>query len=95
MLKLIKELFSLLTPGQRRRFYSLQILVIIMAMAEVIGVASIAPFMALVGDVSVLESDNVLAQIYMETGMTDSYDFIFLVGVSQKATLSPSRLGLG
>lgn len=92
MLKLIKELFHLLTPSQRRRFYLLQILVTIMAMAEVVGVASIAPFMALVGDISVLEGNNLLARIYIEMEMEKPYDFIFFVGLVVLATLILSAL---
>ena len=43
MYKLLKELFNLLTPSQRRRFYVLQLLVIVMAIVEIFGVASIIP----------------------------------------------------
>ena len=43
MLKLVKKFFSLLTPSQRRRFYVLQILVVVMAILEIVGVASIIP----------------------------------------------------
>ncbi|AFL69149.1 hypothetical protein Sulba_1869 [Sulfurospirillum barnesii SES-3] len=41
MYKLIKELFFLLTFAQRKQFYRLQLLVIFMSFAEIIGVASI------------------------------------------------------
>lgn len=92
MLKLIKELFSLLTPSQRKRFYTLQILVIIMALAEIIGIASIAPFMALVGDVSMLERDNLLAQIYAQTGLQNPHDFIFWAGVGVLTALTLAAL---
>lgn len=52
---MISQLFLLLTPRQLKQFYSLQILVIVMAIFELVGIASIAPFMALVGDISLLE----------------------------------------
>ena len=55
MIKITKQLFSLLTPNQRKRFYLLQFLVILMAFMEIIGVASIIPFMALVGDMTQLQ----------------------------------------
>ena len=47
MLKLIKQIVVLLNPSQRKRFYALQILVVIMAIMEILGVASIIPFMGL------------------------------------------------
>ena len=46
MFRMIRQLFSLLTPQQLKQFYILQILVVIMALTELIGIASIAPFMA-------------------------------------------------
>ena len=55
MIKITTQLFSLLTPNQRKRFYLLQFLVILMAFMEIIGVASIIPFMALVGDMTQLQ----------------------------------------
>ena len=77
MLKIIKELFSLLTPRQRKRFYVLQAQVIIMAFAEIASIASIVPFMALVGDLSILEGDNMLGALYLKSNVVDEYQFIF------------------
>ena len=63
MIKITKQLFSLLTPNQRKRFYLLQFLVILMAFMEIIGVASIIPFMALVGDMTQLQQETFYAQV--------------------------------
>ena len=52
-----------------------------MAFAEIIGVASIGPFMALIGDVKILSGSNPLAQMYQNSGLTEPYDFIFWVGL--------------
>lgn len=92
MFKLIKELFQLLSPSQRKRFYTLQILVIIMALAEIVGIASIAPFMALVGDVTMLERDNFLATLYQQTGLENPYDFVFWVGAGVLVALASAAL---
>ena len=81
MLKIIKQFFSLLTPSQHRRFYGLQILVVLMALAEIIGVASIIPFMALVGDMSQLQQNTIIAQIYQAIGITSKLQFVFLLGI--------------
>jgi len=79
-IKLIK-LFYLMNPEQRRKFAFLQILVIVMAIFELIGIASIGPFMVLVSDFSVLEGDNFIARIYSVSGLTNHYDFTFLIGI--------------
>tara|TARA_A100001011_G_scaffold398146_1_gene501551 strand:- start:175 stop:1971 length:1797 start_codon:yes stop_codon:yes gene_type:complete len=81
MYKLILKLFTFLDNKQRRRFYVLQILVILMGFAEVIGVASIVPFMSLVGDTSQLQQDNFVSQVYQATGIATEEEFIFLLGI--------------
>jgi ATP-binding cassette, subfamily B, bacterial PglK len=82
MLILIKKLFTLLTPGQRKRFYGLQILVIIMAFTEIIGVVSIIPFMALVGDMNQLQQNTIIAQVYQVSGTSSESQFVLLLGLS-------------
>lgn len=81
MLRTLKELFQLLTPEQRRRFYLLQVLVVLMAFGELLGIASIGPFMALVADIQLLETNPVLKGIYSATGLENPEDFLFLTGL--------------
>jgi ABC-type multidrug transport system fused ATPase/permease subunit len=81
MFKLIKHLFTLLTPFQRKRFYTLQILVVLTAFMEIVGVASVIPFMALVGDIGQLQRDTVIAQVYQASGITSESQFVFWLGV--------------
>lgn len=92
MFKMIKQLFSLLTPEQVRKFYVLQVLVTIMAFTELLGIASIAPFMALVGDISLLQGEGVLADVYKLTGMNNPLDFLFYTGMFVLVTLSISTI---
>tara|TARA_X000000368_G_scaffold406463_1_gene384727 strand:- start:3450 stop:5246 length:1797 start_codon:yes stop_codon:yes gene_type:complete len=81
MFKLLKKLFFLLTPSQRKRFYALQILVTLMAIVEIFGVASIVPFMALVGDMNQLQQDTFVAEIYQSSGINSESEFVFLLGL--------------
>ena len=81
MFKLIMQFFALLSKSQRKRFYALQILVVVMAFTEIVGVASIIPFMALVGDMNQLQQDTIIAQVYQLTGITSESQFVFLLGV--------------
>lgn len=80
MFSLIKELFSLLSDYQRKHFYILQFLVILMAFTELLGIASIAPFMALVGDPSLLNQEGIYSKIYQLSGISDPVDFLFSAG---------------
>ncbi len=88
MYVLVKNLFSLLTHGQRRRFYILQALVVIMAFAEIVGIASIVPFMALMGDIGLLEGDTIYARLYVASGLTSPQSFLFLAGVMVLTSLT-------
>lgn len=92
MLTIIKQLFALLTDEQIRHFYVLQVLVVIMAFTELLGIASIAPFMALIGDMSMLETNGVFAQLYQLSGLNDPMDFLFYTGVFVLAMLTFSTV---
>ena len=81
MFKLIIKLFNLLSPQQRRNFYGLQVFVILMAFVEIIGVASIIPFMALVGDMSQLQKDGMITQIYHASKIASESHFVFILGI--------------
>ena len=92
MFKLIKELFSLLTHGQRKRFWLLQILVILMAILEVVGIASIGPFMAIVSDGSLIEKNPLLKQLYQYSGSGTEQEFLFFMGSVVLSTLVLSAI---
>lgn len=92
MLKVIKQLFSLLTEKQLKQFYILQVLVIIMAFTELLGIASIAPFMALVGDISILETNSIFAKLYQLSGLNNPTDFLFYAGVTVLIMLTFSTI---
>ena len=81
MLRLAKELFALLTVDQRRRYLSLQIMMVFMAFMELLGIASIGPFMALVADMQLLETNATLNRIYVASGVSTHTDFLFITGL--------------
>jgi HlyD family secretion protein len=81
MYKLIKKLFSLLEPNQRKRFYRLQGLVVLMAIVEIVGVASIIPFMTLVGNMDLLHQDTMITSIYQASNIASKSQFVFIIGV--------------
>ena len=82
MLSSLKRLFLLLNSGQKRRFYALQFLVLLMAFGEIIGVASIIPFMSLVGDMSQLDQDTFLAKVFKASNFESKSQFVFFTGIT-------------
>ena len=87
MIKSIKKLFSLLTKEHRSRFYKLQFLIVLMTILEISGVAAMAPFMALVGDINILDGNSYLAQIYQNSEIESKETFLFLIGLSVFSTM--------
>ena len=81
MLRLAKELFALLTIDQRRRYMSLQVMMVLMAFMELLGIASIGPFMALVADMQLLETNAFLNNIYVTSGVSTHTEFLFITGL--------------
>ncbi len=81
MISSIHQLYKLLTSQQRKRLLRLQFLVLLMAFAEVVGVAAIGPFMAVVGDTSYLTGDGTLARVYQFTGITQPSEFLYGLGI--------------
>lgn len=92
MLKAVRELISLLTQRQRKQLMVLQLLVIIMAIMEIVGVIAIVPFMALVGDPSLIQTNTLLSRAYAITGVSDTKAFLILVGGMVLAALTFSAV---
>jgi len=76
----MKELYETLEESRKKEFLRLQLLVIVMASFELLGVASIAPFMHIVSNMSIVENKGTLNDIYIWTGYSDPLDFITLLG---------------
>ena len=88
----VLSLFKLLADKQRKRLYSLQFFVVLSAIFEIVGIASIAPFMALVSDITIIESNQVFARIYELSGLSSLNDFVILLGVGVLVTLAVSSV---
>jgi ABC-type bacteriocin/lantibiotic exporter with double-glycine peptidase domain len=79
-----KKLLFLLTPHERKRAGLLLIMIIIMALLDMIGIASILPFMAVLTNPSLLETNVVLNTIFQNLsmlGIETSQEFLVALGV--------------
>lgn len=88
MASLIKKIYELLTKSQKRSVAKLQLLVIFMAFSEIISVMAIGPFMALVGNEKLLQTNPVIASLYKSSSFGSSYDFLFFIGLSVLALMA-------
>ena len=79
-----KKLFFLLTFQERKHAGFLLIMVIIMALLDVVGVASILPFIAVLSNPNFIETNFILNNIFeilMGFGVKNTQEFIFVLGV--------------
>ena len=79
MFKLIRNLFNLLSTNQRKRFYVLQFLVIVMSVLR--WCSFNYSFYGLVGDMSQLEQNTFFAEVYSQSGVASESQFVFYIGL--------------
>lgn len=81
MIVTVKHIFALLTGRQRTGFILLQIASFVTALIQVTGVASIAPFIALMADPSLIHRQPLLRGIYVAVGSSSDVGFLTIVAV--------------
>ncbi len=77
----LRQVWAILSPAERKRFLLLQPLVIFTALLETAGLASIVPFLALLSDPDAIEENASLKVVYDAVGFTSPTSFFFAVGV--------------
>lgn len=92
MFRSIREIIRLLSPQQRQELLLLQLLVVLMSLFEVVGIASVGPFMALAGNRELVEGDGMLGNLYRASGFSSPMDFVFWAGIACILTLTVSAL---
>jgi ATP-binding cassette, subfamily B, bacterial PglK len=77
---MIKKIFKLLTKQERKRLYTLFGAMVISAIIEVAGVASILPFLSLITNPGIIQSNNILKWLYASLNFHSSNRFLILIG---------------
>lgn len=77
-----RKVLSLLTPVERRRGLLVMALATVTAVLESIGVASVLPFMAVLGNPAMVREDPWLAWLYTWSGFSSTNSFLFALGVA-------------
>lgn len=81
MISIYHKLFDLLTRRERQRFFLLLLLIIIMAFVDMLGVASILPFLAVVSDPGLISQNGYLSRLHAWVGGPEDQTFLILLGV--------------
>ena len=77
----LRQVWSILSPDERRRFLLLQPLVIVTGLLETAGLASVVPFLALLSDPQAVDRHKLLRFAYDAFGFASTTSFFFAVGV--------------
>jgi len=81
-MRLLLDIWSVLTPRQRRRVLAAQILAIVMAFSTIAGIASIAPFFSVLGNPQLLDHNGLLHSLFTRFAFSDRRSFEVALGVA-------------
>ncbi len=91
-MEIVKTLFGLLTPRERRNLYLLFGAVLVMASLEVVSVASIMPFLSVASDPASVHENAYLSWTYETFGFADTNSFLIALGLAALAALVVSNI---
>jgi ABC-type multidrug transport system fused ATPase/permease subunit len=81
-MNLLFDIWSVLTAQQRRWVVWAQILSMLMALSTVAGIASIAPFFAVLGNPHLIDHIGLLHRLYIYGGFSGSHSFEVALGLA-------------
>lgn len=85
MINDLRKIWAILPPTERRRSLGMLVLVVLMAVAETLGVLSIMPFLSVLGRPEVIGENAFLDAVYHKLGFAGPGNFIFALGVASIA----------
>lgn len=81
ILQIIRDIFSLLTKEQRSKMLLLQLFFVFSAIVQVIGVASIAPFIGIISNPDSIHTNKLLKFIYTTLSLSSDKQFIIVFAI--------------
>lgn len=87
MIGLVKKILHLLEPRERKQALWVLTSTIVMAFMEIVGIASILPFMAVLSSPDIVQKNKYLRQSYDFFGFESVNDYLFFLGLMVFALL--------
>ena len=84
-MKTIKKIFDLLTPKEKKQGIFLLFLILTMAIFDMLGVASILPFITILTNPDLIETNIILKNLYQKSfflGVENEKQFLFICGIA-------------
>ena len=83
-MQILKKILFLLSPQERKKALLLLLMILMMALIDVIGVASILPFMSVLVNPSLIETNFILINLFeffKGFGIENKQQFLFMLGI--------------
>ena len=77
---IIKKILKLLSSQDKKKAIFLVIMTLVMAFIEIVGVASIMPFIAVLANPEIIETNYILSKVYLVLNFNNKIDFIIFLG---------------
>lgn len=81
MIRTYRMIWDLLSPRERRRYLALFGMMIVTSVFEVLGVAVILPFLQIISDPSIIDTNWLFIRFTQVTGLTDRLDVTIATGI--------------
>lgn len=75
------KLYKLLSPSEKRKAILVILLTLIMGIVDAVGAASIMPFLSLIGNPDIINTNKLLKFLQISSGIQSYNDFTFFVGI--------------
>lgn len=82
MFKTYSKVLSLFSPKERRGFYVLMFLMVLVAFAEIIGISSVLVFLNILADPAQITEATPFKQIYAYFEFTSTYSFMIFLSIA-------------
>ncbi|HEX7003940.1 MAG TPA: ABC transporter ATP-binding protein [Trueperaceae bacterium] len=76
----VRKMWALLSRSERKHVYLLLPMITVMALMQVVGVVSVGPFLALVANPEVVETNSLLSSVYDMLGFQSYRSFLLFAG---------------
>ncbi len=77
---ILRKILSILSADERRQFYSLVVVMIVMGALEVAGIGSILPFIAAIANIDTVLDNRYAQQVYDFMGFDNTRHFVIFLG---------------
>lgn len=95
ILTVIKHIFGVLDRQTTKYYIGLQLFFLLAAFFQVVGIASIGPFITVLSNPDMIHTNSVLAYVYEAGGFTSDLQFIFATAIGSLALILLSNAVAG